>query len=272
MLILFDIYCFLLLMRFVVPFTGQMYFNPAYQALVKITGPVIKMTKHLSFNTSSRFVPLIGLLLVFIIKVFLKTVFHSGVPVGLIVVASFYELIGLIFKIYFLVLTLRCFRGFRLSFDNISRILKDMVEPFVLFGRRFSGNEKVISSIALGTLMGIFVLIVFIISTILMGIGSKVMPGLALLSFSTVNVFGEVIGALRIYSYIIFIRILLSWFGPSYGNNFLYAFVFNVTEPYLSIFKRARLIVGPIDFGPAAALLVLWFLISFLQGIINKLI
>ena len=272
MLKLFDVYCFILLMRFVVPFTGQMYFNPAYQFLVKITEPVIKMTKYLSFNTSSRFVPLIGLLCVFIIKVLLKTVFHSGVPVSVIVVASLYELIALIFKIYFLVLTLRCFKAFRSSFDNISRILKDMVEPLVLFGRRFSGNEKVISGIALGTLMGIFVVIVFIISAFLMGIGYKVVPGLALLSFSAFNVFVEVIGALRIYSYIIFIRILLSWFGPSYDNNFLYAFVFNSTEPYLSIFKRARLIVGSIDFGPVAALLVLWFVVNFLHGITSRLI
>jgi YggT family protein len=69
--------------------------------------------------------------------------------------------------------------------------------------------------------------------------------------------------ALMIYSVCIFARAMLSWFDPRPGSP-LYStdrFLYNVTEPYLSVFRRIlpRSLAGGagFDVSPMIGLLVL---------------
>ncbi|MFW5848976.1 MAG: YggT family protein [Spirochaetota bacterium] len=65
---------------------------------------------------------------------------------------------------------------------------------------------------------------------------------------------------LSIYSFIIFIRIILTWFQPGseeFGQ--VGEFLARITDPYLNWFRGIEFLrVGGIDFSVIAALIVLW--------------
>jgi YggT family protein len=63
--------------------------------------------------------------------------------------------------------------------------------------------------------------------------------------------------ALSVYSILIFIRIMLSWWsGVTFGR--VYEFLKDITDPYLLWFRRFRFLrLGNIDLSPIAALAVL---------------
>lgn len=60
----------------------------------------------------------------------------------------------------------------------------------------------------------------------------------------------------QVMELLILARVILSWFPLSRGNV-LTDFVYEVTEPVLRPFRR-WLAVGPVDFSPFAAMLVLY--------------
>lgn len=67
------------------------------------------------------------------------------------------------------------------------------------------------------------------------------------------------------YYLLIFARVIFSWIGiPSGAFLHIYRFVYDVTEPYLGIFRRIIPTVGPIDFSPFIGILVL----SVIQGLV----
>lgn len=69
-------------------------------------------------------------------------------------------------------------------------------------------------------------------------------------------VFG-ILGTLcSVYSLLIFVRIIFSWFGGGYGK--IEEFLSRITDPYLNWFRRLTFLrIGRIDFSPVAALIVL---------------
>jgi YggT family protein len=65
-------------------------------------------------------------------------------------------------------------------------------------------------------------------------------------------------GVLNIFSLLIFIRIILSWFGGGGGLGKPFHLLCGITDPYLNYFRRFRILrAGGIDFSPIAALAVL---------------
>jgi uncharacterized protein YggT (Ycf19 family) len=78
---------------------------------------------------------------------------------------------------------------------------------------------------------------------------------------------------IQIYIYLIIARVLLSWL-PMPRNDLLrtaYKFLYDITEPYLSIFRRLIPSLGGrgmgIDISPMIAILVLIAVQSFLARI-----
>ena len=63
---------------------------------------------------------------------------------------------------------------------------------------------------------------------------------------------------LSIYTLIIIVRIMMSWFhGPGGGDRTL-GFLSRITDPYLDYFRRFPFLrIGNLDFSPVAALIVL---------------
>lgn len=56
--------------------------------------------------------------------------------------------------------------------------------------------------------------------------------------------------------------ILLSWFGPAMGMDFTkgrWVWVARLTYPLITRLRKVLPNMGPIDFGPLAALVLVWF-------------
>ena len=73
-----------------------------------------------------------------------------------------------------------------------------------------------------------------------------------------------------VYVLVLFAYILLSWVKLPYSPwlNRVQRFLFDVSEPYLRIFRRLPLRLGPIDFSPIVAI----FVLQIVGGIIARVI
>ncbi len=68
--------------------------------------------------------------------------------------------------------------------------------------------------------------------------------------------------------FLLVVRIILSWFGVNPYNEIVQV-LFRITEPILAPFRRLPLQVGFIDFSPILAFMLLWFLRSFIVGVLS---
>jgi len=65
-----------------------------------------------------------------------------------------------------------------------------------------------------------------------------------------------------VYTLIILLYVLSSWVRMPYSPwlNRIQRFLYDVSEPYLRLFRRILPSMGPLDLSPLVALLVLWIL------------
>ena len=84
------------------------------------------------------------------------------------------------------------------------------------------------------------------------------------------GILGFVDALFYIYYLLIFVRALFSWFRlPSRGSVYeLFRFVYNVTEPYLGLFRRFMPRTAGIDFSPFIGMLTL----LIIQKVVHRLI
>ncbi|MGO0122351.1 YggT family protein [Desulfothermobacter acidiphilus] len=68
--------------------------------------------------------------------------------------------------------------------------------------------------------------------------------------------------AFDLYFWLIIARVLLSWI-PHHPRNVVIRFIYDVTEPYLSFFRRFIPPIGMLDLSPIVALFVLQLLKAF---------
>ena len=69
---------------------------------------------------------------------------------------------------------------------------------------------------------------------------------------------------LNLYMYLIFIRVVVSWFSPDLYNP-IYQFLIRITEPVLGYIRRfLPMRAGMFDLSPIVALLAIIFLQTFL--------
>lgn len=85
------------------------------------------------------------------------------------------------------------------------------------------------------------------------------------------TILGILSTALNLYSFVLVIYALLSWFPNAYNTAFG-RFIVRISEPYLSIFERLPLRIGMIDFSVVVALLVLEFGGNFILNLIGSLV
>ena len=74
-----------------------------------------------------------------------------------------------------------------------------------------------------------------------------------------------------VYTFIIFAYILSSWVRMPYSPwlNRIQRFLYDVTEPYLRLFRRILPSMGPLDLSPMVATIVLWILAGALMRILD---
>lgn len=66
--------------------------------------------------------------------------------------------------------------------------------------------------------------------------------------------------AFQVYTWLLIARILLSWIRHNPYNPII-RFIYEITEPYLGIFRRIVPPIGVMDLSPIVAFLVLDFII-----------
>ncbi|APB30839.1 cell division protein [Vagococcus teuberi] len=77
--------------------------------------------------------------------------------------------------------------------------------------------------------------------------------------------------AIQIYTYVLVIYALLSWFPGAYDSK-IGQFIIRISRPYLSMFDRLNLSIGPIDFTIIVAIFVLQLAGNGLVIIFSRLI
>ena len=76
------------------------------------------------------------------------------------------------------------------------------------------------------------------------------------------TIFGVLSQTLRIYSFLLLIRVLLTWFPSIDWNNGILSALCSITDPYLNIFRGVIPPIGGFDISSILAFLLL----NFLQG------
>ena len=84
------------------------------------------------------------------------------------------------------------------------------------------------------------------------------------------SILGFVDALFWIYYMLIFVRVIFSWIKPpsSGALHEIFRFVFNVTEPYLGIFRRFMPATGAIDFSPFLGMIMLMIIQRIVVGLI----
>ena len=74
-----------------------------------------------------------------------------------------------------------------------------------------------------------------------------------------------------VYVLVLFAYILLSWVKLPYSTwlNRIQRFLYDVSEPYLRLFRRILPSMGPLDLSPWVATIVLWLLAGVLMRILD---
>jgi len=77
-----------------------------------------------------------------------------------------------------------------------------------------------------------------------------------------------------VYTLLVFLYILLSWFRLPYSTvlSRVQRFLYDVCEPYLRLFRRLIPPIGPVDISPVLALIVLVVLRELLDRLIARVL
>src|SRR6266566_9237185 len=77
---------------------------------------------------------------------------------------------------------------------------------------------------------------------------------------------------ITVYTLVIFAYIITSWLRLPYSPwlNRIQRFLYDVSEPYLRLFRRVLPSMGPLDLSPLIATVVLWIVANVLIGILGR--
>jgi len=69
--------------------------------------------------------------------------------------------------------------------------------------------------------------------------------------------------------FILIVRVIMSWFSVNPYNDIV-QIIYKITEPILRPFRKLPLRLGPLDFSPMIAFMVLWFIRDVVVGILYQ--
>ena len=98
-----------------------------------------------------------------------------------------------------------------------------------------------------------------------------VMANLTLLADAISSAKGFVSAFALVYTLIIFAYILSTWLRMPYSPwlNRIQRFLYDVSEPYLRLFRRILPSMGPLDLSPLVATIALWILAGAIMRLLD---
>jgi uncharacterized protein YggT (Ycf19 family) len=265
----FSIYFVMLLIRAVIPDTGQMTFNQPYRLVVKLTDPAIANLAKIMPRQRRAWTPVLGMLLLMIVQ---GAIYAGGKNVqarifdcGLIpwvfsperkfwgVGKSFIVYLVLIYRLYALLFLIYLVSPLSHSSDQISRLIKGMFRPWERFSR-----ARIVAPV-----IGIvgFSLLLTVIWKLYQGLGWLRAEGMIPVK-AGLNSIALLIQLLSVIIFLIVFRAVISWFDSSgrYGGPLSWLKVF--TDPFIRPFRHLNLVIGRFDLTPLVAIFVLYLVRS----------
>lgn len=155
---------------------------------------------------------------------------------------------------------------FTWSAITIRRLTEPILAPMRRMLIAFRLDPKVAPFIAVILLIVAGYLIVQVAASILNTIAGIIFASTSGQIGAPVAIIGYLLfGFLGLYTLLIFIRIIFSWVGASYGNP-LARFLVRTTEPLLGPLRRIVPTVGMFDISPIVAFLILWLCQTAVAG------
>ncbi len=84
------------------------------------------------------------------------------------------------------------------------------------------------------------------------------------------KIFSVLGSTVQLFSYLLLIRVLLTWFPSIDWSNGVLSALTSLTDPYLNIFRGVIPPIGGFDISSILAFLLLNFLVGALGGIANN--
>ena len=258
--LLLSAYFVLLVIRAVVPDTGQMAFNQPFRLVVKLTEPVVAFSARLLPPRSRRLgaLPAIGLLILLHGIVFMG---ESGPQAGVftwgfsdwsfVTVRPFWGLGAAV--AHYLVLSYRILAFLLLvvlispdiSSDQVSRLIRSLIQPLVRAARSRAA--------AAGLLPVLFTLVISGLWRLYLALGWLGGEG-ALILRTLIDSLVLPLQLTTLVIYLIFFQAILSWFDGGRRGGGPFSWLEFFVEPFLKPLRRLNLVLGRIDLTPLAAI------------------
>ncbi len=261
---LLSVYFILLLIRALVPDTGQITFNQPYRLVVKLTEPAVAFSARLlppRFRRLAALPPLAAAVLVQGVILmgesaprtgifawgFSSWGFALGQPFWGVGAALARDLV-LVYRLFALLLLTVLITPDSASFDQVSRLVRTLLQPLLRLTR---GRWP---AAAVGPL-------VFTAAMVLLW---KLYAALGWVSGEETSIGRTLVNSLviplqlaTVIVYLIFFRAILSWFDAARRSSGPFIWLELFVEPFLRPLGRLHLVLGRIDLTPLAAIVAL---------------
>lgn len=261
----FLFYISILILRGVMT-NQELLFNPIGKFITKLTKPLFNnLLKNYNKEQTNRLIPLIIFFIIFFMGIIYWIL--SG---GSLIINIFQAYIDAVLYLYFFFIISLIIGVFNsnTSISFIATFFHRAGLPLVKLSRAFvkiQNNNIIYVAIVLLTL------IYFFAGIILIGLQNYFFTQSFLLQpaliKSAINILVSLIYILRIYTWLIIIRVLLSWVAPN-PYNMVVQIIYVLTEPVMAPFRRIIPPIGFIDISP----IILIFVIEFLRILLNRII
>jgi len=265
---LLSIYFILLLIRAVIPDTGQLTFNHPYRFIVKLTGPVVDNLSKLLPQRGRMWAPITGMLLLIVLQGALYAgattgqarIFSCGISPWVFysnrafwgVGKSFISYLVLIYRFYFLLLFISLVSPLSSSSDQISRLIKGILRPL----ERYHQTRPIIPVVLV---IG-FSLILTGVWKIYQAVGWLGAEGMVPLK-AGLNSIALLLPLISVIILLIIARVIISWLefkGVSSAAFLSWLKLFS--DQFLLPFKRLNLVFGGFDLTPLVAIFTLYLI------------
>ena len=275
---LIHLYCFCLFLRLLFHEPQEMFFNPMLAGIKRITDPVLDFFINKKI-WKIRLNPWVPIMLFLLIKSLLyRSVLDSPISMSLqtAFMASVLEFFSFLYKtslcMFWMVYSADKYHIYDDIFNVMALICNKILAWIPLSRQPASVRNHPPQALA-------FLLILFFICFAIINTGILLLQNafqenafkdlLRLISFLPLKVIAVgILEMLALLPFLIFIRILISWFMPPVTRILL--LLHAATEPILEPFRRLNLVVGMMDLSPLVAFFVLEILISFLNKLYNN--